>query len=128
MSRSFCRLTSSSTRGFSSSVKRLDAAYEGSGKTTVSILNENNAKIMVDGYSRYGFILNNSMRVMGPMAVFPDAVLQWNIPETLAVNEDAFVLFELLHPRPDIIFFGYGAKSEAITNVSGRNREQVCVL
>ena len=66
------------------------------------------------------------MRVMGPMAVFPDAVLQWNIKETLAVDENAFVLFELLHPKPDIVFFGYGAKSEAIReNNSGKNLKQV---
>ena len=127
MSRSFYRLITLSRRGFSTSVKRFDASYDGPGKTTVSILNENQDKILVDGFSKYGFILNNNMRVMGPMAVFPDAVLQWNIKETLAVDENAFVLFELLHPTPDIVFFGYGSRSEAIrANSSGKNQRQVC--
>ena len=103
MSRSIYRLITLSRRRFSTSARKFDAAYDGPGKTTVSILNENQDKILVDGYSRFGFILNNNMRVMGPMAVFPDAVLQWNIKETLAVDENAFVLFELLHPKPDIV-------------------------
>ena len=128
MSRSIYRLITLSRRGFSTSARKFDAAYDGPGKTTVSILNENQDKILVDGYSRFGFILNNNMRVMGPMAVFPDAVLQWNIKETLAVDENAFVLFELLHPKPDIVFFGYGAKSDAIReNSSGKNQSQVCI-
>jgi len=126
MSRSIYRLIKLSRRGFSTSARKFDAAYDGPGKTTVSILNENQDKILVDGYSRFGFILNNNMRVMGPMAVFPDAVLQWNIKETLAVDENAFVLFELLHPKPDIVFFGYGAKSDAIReNSSGKNQSQI---
>jgi len=126
MSRSAYRLITLSRRGFSTSARKFDAAYDGPGKTTVSILNENQDKILVDGYSRFGFILNNNMRVMGPMAVFPDAVLQWNIKETLAVDENAFVLFELLHPKPDIVFFGYGAKSDAIReNSSGKNQSQI---
>ena len=83
MSRSIYRLIASSRRGFSTSARKFDAAYDGPGKTTVSILNENQDKILVDGYSRYGFILNNSMRVMGPMAVFPDAVLQVNLCQKL---------------------------------------------
>ena len=57
-----------------------------------------------------------------------DLPVQWNIKETLAVDENAFVLFELLHPKPDIVFFGYGAKSEAIReNNSGKNLKQVCI-
>ena len=32
----------------------MDAAYDGPGKTTVSILNENKEKLMVDGYSQQG--------------------------------------------------------------------------
>jgi len=120
MSRPILRLLSSARRGFSTSVAKLDAAYDGPGKTTVSILNETmKDKTMVDAYSQQGFVLNNNMRVMGPMAVFPDAVLQWNIKSTLTVDENAFALFEILHPKPDIIFFGYGAKTDLLRRSSG---------
>lgn len=115
----FSRLVTITRRGLSTSIARLDAAYDGPGKTTVSILNENKEKLMVDGYSQQGFILNNNMRVIGPMALFPDAVLQWNIKSTLSVDENAFVLFELLHPKPDIVFFGYGGKTQSLQS-SGR--------
>ena len=65
------------------------------------------------------------MRVIGPMALFPDAVLQWNIKSTLSVDENAFVLFELLHPKPDIVFFGYGGKTQSLQS-SGR-ASHVCI-
>ena len=63
---------------------------------------------------------------MGPMAVFPDAVLQWNIKSTLTVDENAFALFEILHPKPDIIFFGYGAKTDLLRRSSGAETH-VCI-
>ena len=105
----------SSKRGLFCSAAKFDAAYEGPGKTTVNILNENKDKLMVDGFSRVGFTLNNEMRAMGPIALFPDAVFQWNIKDTLSVTADAFVLFELLDPKPEIVFFGYGSKVD--TNI-----------
>ena len=103
-------------RQFSCTAKRLDAAYDGPGKTTVDILNESSSKIMIDGFSTTGFLLNNNTRVMGPVIVMPDAILQWNISSVLSVDEKAFVLFDLLHPKPDIVFFGYGCKTREITD------------
>ena len=131
MSRLFTRLITISRREFSSSIGRFDAAYDGPGKTTVTILNENRERMLVNGFSKYGFILNNEMRVMGPMAIFPDAVLQWNIASTLSVDENAFVLFEVLHPKPDIVFFGYGAPTAQIKTAKGAakagTKQQVCI-
>merc|ERR1719262_1584512 len=87
---------------FSSTALKRDMAYDGPGKTTVDILNQDHAetKLMVDGFSQYGFILNNGSRVIGPMAILPDAVLQWKIDDPFNIHPDAFVLFELLHPKP----------------------------
>ena len=132
MSRIFARLITISRREFSSSICRFDEAYQGSGRTTVSILNENKDRILVNGFSQYGFILNNEMRVMGPAAIFPDGVLQWNIASTLTVDENAFVLFELLHPKPDIVFFGYGAATGQMKMSKGAGgiagtKHQVCI-
>lgn len=48
------------------------ASYEGDGKTTVSILNqEAEAGLMINAFSQMGFRLNNGMMVLGPMAIFP---------------------------------------------------------
>uniref|UniRef100_A0A2A4JHZ4 Uncharacterized protein n=1 Tax=Heliothis virescens TaxID=7102 RepID=A0A2A4JHZ4_HELVI len=48
------------------------AAYEGEGKTTVRVINqEYDAGLMIDSYATYGFKLNNGLTVLGPMAIFP---------------------------------------------------------
>lgn len=55
-----------------SSVRLYGAAYEADGKTKVNILNkELDLGLMVNGFSQYGFRLNNDMVIMGPMAIFP---------------------------------------------------------
>ena len=45
---------------------------------------------------------------MGPIAIFPDAVFQWNIQSSTNLTPDNFVLFEMVHPKPEIVIFGYG--------------------
>lgn len=46
--------------------------YEGDGKTKVNILNrELELGLMINSYSQYGFRLNNELKVVGPMAIFP---------------------------------------------------------
>lgn len=48
------------------------SSYEGDGKTTVSILNQEvDAGLMINSFSQMGFRLNNGMMVIGPMAIFP---------------------------------------------------------
>lgn len=46
--------------------------YEGDGKTKVQILNkEIELGLMINSYSQYGFRLNNELKVVGPLAIFP---------------------------------------------------------
>lgn len=46
--------------------------YHGDGKTKVNILNrELDLGLMINSYSQIGFRLNNELRVIGPMAIFP---------------------------------------------------------
>lgn len=48
------------------------STYEGDGKTKVNILNrELDLGLMINSYSQLGFRLNNELRVVGPMAIFP---------------------------------------------------------
>ena len=51
-------------------------SYEGHGKTSVAILNEDSEGInMIDSYSMDGFRLNDDTKILGPCVVFPTAVL-----------------------------------------------------
>lgn len=48
------------------------STYEGDGKTKINILNrELHLGLMINSYSQMGFRLNNELRVVGPMAIFP---------------------------------------------------------
>lgn len=46
--------------------------YEGDGKTKVHILNkELDLGLMINSYSQFGFRLNNELKIVGPLAIFP---------------------------------------------------------
>ncbi|KAK0074775.1 hypothetical protein PV325_001679 [Microctonus aethiopoides] len=82
-------------------------AYEGDGKTTVTILNRDaEYGLMIDGISIYGFKLNIGIYVVGPMIIFPKTVLGWNIGSSSDINRDSLSLFKVMVPRPDIIILG----------------------
>jgi len=48
-------------------------------RTTVSFLNDEMDGLGINGFSTLGFLLNNGLRVVGPCAVFPRSILQWNV-------------------------------------------------
>ena len=48
-------------------------------RTTVSILNDEMDGLGINGFSPLGFFLNNGLRVIGPCAIFPRSILQWNV-------------------------------------------------
>ncbi|XP_034943634.1 NADH dehydrogenase [ubiquinone] 1 alpha subcomplex assembly factor 3 [Chelonus insularis] len=82
-------------------------AYDGDGKTTVTILNKDwNYGLMVDSLSVLGFSLNIGVKIVGPMILFPKTVLGWNLRTPNDINEDSLVLFKILEPRPDILVLG----------------------
>ena len=55
-------------------------SYEGHGKTSVAILNDDCDGVnMVDSYSQDGFRLNDDTKILGPCVVFPTAVLGGNL-------------------------------------------------
>ena len=82
-------------------------AYEGSGKTTVTILNLNNGpRVLIDQCTIVGFRLTDNRLLMGPIAIFPTSVLCWNVKAGKDINEGALSLFSILEPKPDIIVLG----------------------
>ncbi|RWS29700.1 NADH dehydrogenase [ubiquinone] 1 alpha subcomplex assembly factor 3-like protein [Leptotrombidium deliense] len=86
-----------------------NANYEGDGKTTVTQLGDDAGElILIDTFSNAGFRLNNSLFVVGPIAVFPKSVLQWNVESMETLTPEAFSLFELLEPKLDLLVIGCG--------------------
>jgi len=86
-------------------------SYEGHGKTSVSILNEDCEGInMIDSYAQDGFRLSDDTKILGPCIVFPTAVLGWRIRGVKDVNEDSLSLFTLLDPRLDLLVIGHGGQ------------------
>ncbi|XP_046741264.1 NADH dehydrogenase [ubiquinone] 1 alpha subcomplex assembly factor 3 [Diprion similis] len=85
------------------------SAYEGDGKTTISILNRDEIYgLMIDSYSNNGFRLNNGVHIIGPLAIFPRSVLSWKVNTIDDVNEETLSLFTILDPKPDILVIGTG--------------------
>ncbi|XP_008206141.1 NADH dehydrogenase [ubiquinone] 1 alpha subcomplex assembly factor 3 [Nasonia vitripennis] len=82
-------------------------SYEGEGKTTVTLLNNNfDYGLMIDNISQHGFILNNGVRIIGPMVIFPKTTLSWNIAASPDMNEESFSLLLNLEPKLDILVIG----------------------
>ncbi|XP_012263944.2 NADH dehydrogenase [ubiquinone] 1 alpha subcomplex assembly factor 3 [Athalia rosae] len=111
--RMFSRLISAnikqSTRKFHGSPIVRDGAYEGDGKTTLSILNKDFVYgLMIDSYSESGFTLNNGIRILGPIALFPRSILNWRVSGIAEINAESLSLFAVLEPRPDVLVIGIG--------------------
>lgn len=86
---------------------RAKAAYEGEGKTTVRVLNQDqDLGLMIDAYATYGFKLNNGLTVLGPMAIFPRTVFSWQVADSEAITEESLRFFKLLEPKIDLLIMG----------------------
>lgn len=95
------------------SVRNYCAAYDGPGKTTVSVLNQEVESLLIDSYSVKGFRLNNDMKCFGPIIIFPDAVLGWKVRGPQDITVESLTLFRLLDPKPELIVLGVGESSKA---------------
>lgn len=96
-------------RQFQTAKRRFATAYEPDGKTTVSILNQaEDSPLMIDSYSRVGFRLNNGLFILGPMVIFPNSVLSWNVGNDADITLDTLSLFLHLEPKPDVLVIGTG--------------------
>ncbi|CAH0761978.1 unnamed protein product [Diatraea saccharalis] len=94
---------------------RHKAAYEGDGKTTVRIINqEQDLGLMIDSYATYGFRLNNGITVLGPMAIFPRTVLSWQVRGSGEITENSLKLFKLLEPKIDLLIVGLESNNRAM--------------
>ncbi|PNI80715.1 NDUFAF3 isoform 7 [Pan troglodytes] len=70
-------------------------------RTRISLLQREAAQAMyIDSYNSRGFMINGN-RVLGPCALLPHSVVQWNVGSHQDITEESFSLFWLLEPRID---------------------------
>lgn len=83
-------------------------------KTTVTPLERDSPDIMfIDSYSSQGFVINGD-RVVGPCAVIPKAILQWNVGSPKDICLESFALFHMIVPRIEILVVGTGDRVERL--------------
>ncbi|XP_006010919.1 NADH dehydrogenase [ubiquinone] 1 alpha subcomplex assembly factor 3 [Latimeria chalumnae] len=83
-------------------------------RTTVTLLERESPEVMlVDGYSSHGFTINGD-KVIGPCAIIPQAVLQWNVGSARDITEDSLALFHMIVPKIEVLVLGTGDRVERI--------------
>lgn len=82
------------------------SAYDGPEKTTVTILNQNEYVLMINSFDPTGFLLNNGIKMIGPMLLFPRSLLYWNVATARDINKDSLMLFDILEPKIDLLILG----------------------
>uniref|UniRef100_A0A8C9Q0W3 NADH dehydrogenase [ubiquinone] 1 alpha subcomplex assembly factor 3 n=1 Tax=Spermophilus dauricus TaxID=99837 RepID=A0A8C9Q0W3_SPEDA len=83
-------------------------------RTHISLLQREFPHIMyIDSYNSRGFTINGN-RVLGPCALLPHSVVQWNVGSHQNITEESFSLFWLLEPRIEIVVVGTGNRTERL--------------
>ncbi|XP_044307903.1 NADH dehydrogenase [ubiquinone] 1 alpha subcomplex assembly factor 3 [Varanus komodoensis] len=83
-------------------------------RTTIQLLEKESPDIMyIEGYTNRGFTISKNM-VVGPCAVFSQAILQWNVGTYEDINAESLALFRLLEPKIEILILGTGDKVQRL--------------
>ncbi|XP_043079660.1 NADH dehydrogenase [ubiquinone] 1 alpha subcomplex assembly factor 3 [Puntigrus tetrazona] len=83
-------------------------------KTTVTLLQKSaSTRAIIYSYSPRGFNISGNT-VLGPCAVLPPALLQWNVGCHTEISVESLSLFYLLEPRIEVLVLGTGARSERL--------------
>ncbi|XP_039374957.1 NADH dehydrogenase [ubiquinone] 1 alpha subcomplex assembly factor 3-like isoform X1 [Mauremys reevesii] len=83
-------------------------------KTMLKVLEQDSSSMtFIHSYSSRGFTINGN-KVVGPCAIIPHAILQWNVGSYQDITEESLVLFRLLEPRIEILVLGVGNKVERL--------------
>jgi NADH dehydrogenase [ubiquinone] 1 alpha subcomplex assembly factor 3 len=60
---------------------------------------EEGVQLQITSFNNFGFSINNNIRVVGPIAIFPKTIYSWNVGGLSEVNEKSLSLFKLIEPR-----------------------------
>ncbi|KAM4021402.1 NADH dehydrogenase [ubiquinone] 1 alpha subcomplex assembly factor 3 isoform 1-T2 [Anomaloglossus baeobatrachus] len=98
-----------------------DELYE---KTTMTRIERDSAEMMfIESYSSLGFIINGD-RVVGPCAVLPKSILQWNVASYKDISVESLSLFHLLVPKIEILVLGTGDRVQRLDPAIARFMRQ----
>ena len=61
--------------------------------------------------------MNDNSLILGPLAIFPEIILAWNINSTKDINEATLSLFTILYPTLDLLILGLESNYEYIERV-----------
>lgn len=67
--------------------------------TLVQFKPEDGYGLQITSVDELGFKINNNIRVIGPIAIFPKTIYRWNVADSNDINEKSLLLFKLLEPR-----------------------------
>lgn len=83
-------------------------------RTRISLLQrESPHAVYIDSYSSRGFTVNGN-RVLGPCALLPPSVVQWNVGSHQEITEESLSLFWMLEPTVEIVVVGTGDRTERL--------------
>ncbi|XP_056357776.1 NADH dehydrogenase [ubiquinone] 1 alpha subcomplex assembly factor 3 isoform X2 [Oenanthe melanoleuca] len=83
-------------------------------RTRVMVLEPESPNIMfIEGYSTRGFTISGDV-VVGPCAVLPRSILQWNVGSHRDISHESLSLFRLLEPQIEILVLGTGDRVERL--------------
>lgn len=89
------------------------AAYEGDGRTTVRVLNDEIPHLnLVNTYSAQGFRLANNLFIVGSILLFPTHVYSWNVKRGIDITPESLIVFDLIVPKTKMVIIGYGERGE----------------
>lgn len=57
---------------------------------------------------QFGFRLNQTVQVIGPIIVFPRTVFSWHVESVQQINSDSLMIFSLVQPRIETLIIGTG--------------------
>ncbi|XP_069141066.1 NADH dehydrogenase [ubiquinone] 1 alpha subcomplex assembly factor 3-like isoform X1 [Argopecten irradians] len=72
------------------------------------IFDLNEERMIISSYSCLGFRVSPYVQLVGPIAIFPQTVLHWNVKSAKHLDKNSLVLFHLLEPKLDMLIIGKG--------------------
>ncbi|KAM9272191.1 NADH dehydrogenase [ubiquinone] 1 alpha subcomplex assembly factor 3 [Cariama cristata] len=83
-------------------------------RTRVTVLEPESANtLFIEAYTTRGFTVSGDL-VVGPCAILPRAILQWNVGSYRDISHESLSLFRLLEPQIEILVLGTGDRVERL--------------
>ncbi|GFO21789.1 NADP dehydrogenase [ubiquinone] 1 alpha subcomplex assembly factor 3 [Plakobranchus ocellatus] len=99
------------------SVRNHNFDGESYSKSSLSLITkEDETQNYIEAFSAYGFRLTSGFNILGPCALFPRAVLHWNVASSEKITPESLSLFCMLYPKLDILILGKGDWDAKVDN------------